>query len=215
MAETPRPLRAARRSAPSPSAPTGRLARTRTDPAFAATTAPPTPPGYRASGRASRPAGSDHSAASSSSPSAREDTNSSEPSGRNAGDDSPFADQVSRTASRRPAGSTSHREATYFALFASGWSTAATRREPSGLSARPVTRGSAATAARSANAVGFSGTRRLYGHPGSPPGEGRRRPSAARRPDQAVGHRQQRERDQRRDDEHDRAAHAEGGPAAA
>jgi hypothetical protein len=161
IAVTPRSLRASRRSAPSPSPPTGRLARTSTDPVPAATTGPPTPPGYRASGLASPPAGSDQSAASSSSPSARDDTNSSEPSGRNAGDDSPFADQVSRTAGRRPAGSISHTEATYFARFGSSWSTVATRRDPSGLSARPVTRGSATNAARSANGEESSGTRRL------------------------------------------------------
>ncbi|MFS8479140.1 MAG: hypothetical protein FWJ93_09345 [Micromonosporaceae bacterium] len=75
-----------------------------------ATTGADTPPGVRATTRASPTGGSSHNAVSSSSlpGSGRPDTNSSDPSGRNAGWLSPFSDQVSRTGPRSPRGSISH-----------------------------------------------------------------------------------------------------------
>ena len=103
--------------------PVRRLPAASTAPACRATTGPDSPPAARASTRGSPAGGSTHSAASSSSPSpsgsGRAEVNSSEPSGRNAGADSPFSDRVSRTGSP-PSSGTSQSADTYRAPFAIG-----------------------------------------------------------------------------------------------
>jgi hypothetical protein len=159
IAVTLRSLRSARSSAASPSAQAGRLARSSTVPAPAATTGPPMPPGCFARAWASPPAGSRQSAASASSPSPRVETNSREPSGRKAGEDSPRSDQVRRRAGCLPSGSISQSAGENRARIESGSSMLAIRRLPSGLSARPETRGSAVKAADSAKDDGCSDTR--------------------------------------------------------
>ena len=110
------------------------------------------PPGCRATTTASPRGGSAHSAApSSSSPSAaaRPDRKYSVPSGPNTGPDSPLSDRVSRSASRSPVGSISHRPDTNRVPSPDSTCTAATRRVPSTDSARELTRGQATRADRS------------------------------------------------------------------
>ena len=108
--------------------------------------------------RASPRTGRRHSAVSSrASPSepGRAETNSSDPSGWKAGELSPFADSASRTGADLVEGDLpDRREGEAGALARRGCRTDATRRVPSVAprTARPVNRGSAVNAARSANA---------------------------------------------------------------
>jgi hypothetical protein len=107
------------------------------------------PDGRLTTGRASPPvAGSTHSAAlgspfSVAPGSGRAEVNSSEPSGAQAGEDSPGALRVSRWAGRSPAGWTSHSADCHFFFSASSVCTEIASRVPSADSASAPIRGSA------------------------------------------------------------------------
>ena len=119
-------------------------------PASLATSAAVTPPGSAATTRASPPtAGSSQSAATSpasgsffAAGSARQEVNSSDPSGRKRGLPSPSADLVSRRAGP-PAASILQMLVRYFFLSALRVCTAAASQVPSGASRSAATRGSA------------------------------------------------------------------------
>ena len=92
--------------------------------------------------------------------SGRAEVNSSEPSGAQAGEDSPGALRVSRRAGRSPAGSTSHSADCHFFFSASRVCTETASRVPSADRARPPIRGSATKSASRWNGLGRGRRRR-------------------------------------------------------
>jgi hypothetical protein len=135
-------------------------AATTTSPVSAATVNAAMPEGRLTTGRASPPcAGSTQSAAfgspfSVAPGSGRAEVNSSEPSGAQAGEDSPGALRVSRWAGRSPLGSTSQSADCHFFFSASRVCTEIARRVPSADRARPPIRGRAMKSASRWNGVG-------------------------------------------------------------